>query len=235
MARWALWIDIEGFSRIYPRDMVQALLPLRALMEGIYHLGNAVCPESPYRLFAHQIGDGFVVVSEFAERSPELPVAIGAFLQRHILLSGGMGKCAISQGDFSDIQDCYPDVICENADNSGFLRLGDGLMSIFPVMGSALINAYRLSNRESGSLLLLDSDLPGPLPSGAVASKTTNDYSVVDWVHISTPEIAEIETKTGIQHPAAANLERLLRDYVTSNSSSLLSPWITNTLTLNGC
>jgi hypothetical protein len=203
--------------------------------KGFYRIGNDVCPETPHRLFAHQIGDGFVIVSQFADRSPELPLAIGTFLLRNILLAGGIGKCALSQGEFADIQGCYPEMIRENANESGAVRLGRGLMRVFPVMGSALINAYRLSKRESGALLLLDSDLQGNLPQGAVVAKRTSDYSVLDWVHTDTPEIDEIASKTGINHPQATILENKVRDYTNRNGSDLPKKWVTNTLELNGC
>ena len=171
MDRWAIFVDIEGFSKIYPENIGRALLPLGALMEGIYHVGNQVCSSTPDRLFAHHIGDGFVIVSEFSQRCPELPVAIGTFLLRNTLLAGGMAKCAISIGDFADIQGCYPDVIRENLISSDTVRLGDGFMRIFPVMGSALINSYRLSRKESGSLLLVDADVLTSSPPGLVVTK----------------------------------------------------------------
>lgn len=70
MNRWSLFVDIEGFSKFYPEQMSQALHPFCDMMEGIYSIGSAVCPDTPHRLFAHQLGDGFIIVSEFAERSP---------------------------------------------------------------------------------------------------------------------------------------------------------------------
>lgn len=234
VSRWSIFIDIEGFSKIYPDNMVQALMPLCSIMKAIFSVGNLVCPESPERLFAHQIGDGFIIVSESSERSPELPLALGIFLLRSTLLAGGMGKCSISQGDFSDIKGCYPEIILNNRDASGTVRMGRGLMHLFPVMGSALINAYRLGNRESGSLLIIDSILAASLPKRSVVTKTTDDYQVVDWIHTNTPEIKEIETKTGIQHPKVGRLEEKVRLYVDSNCSSLPKEWENNTLSLNG-
>jgi hypothetical protein len=235
MNRWALLIDIEGFSKIFPENMFQALKPLGSLMEGIYYIGTKVCPDEPNRLFAHQTGDGFILVSEYAERSPGMPIAIGVFLMRQILLAGGMGKCAISQGEFGDIRSCYPDVITKNCDENGRLRLGGGLMHFYPVMGSALINCYGLTKPESGSLLLIDSDLLESLSPDLVVSKVTSKYFVLDWVHTHIKELIEIEFKTGINHPDYKKLEELVKKYTSSNRSSLSDTWVNNTLFLNGC
>ncbi len=35
MDRWLIFVDIEGFKKVYPSNVVKALRPLRALMEGI--------------------------------------------------------------------------------------------------------------------------------------------------------------------------------------------------------
>lgn len=235
MNRWSLFIDIEGFSKAYPENMVRALRPLCNLMEGIFYVGSQVCPETPNRLFAHQIGDAFIVVSEFAERSPEMPIAIGIFLLRHIINSGGMGKCTISQGDFGDIRGCFPEIIRDNMDNSATVRIGDGKMYLHPVMGSALINSHEFGKKESGSLLILDNNLPQPFPSGVVVSKTASSYHVVDWVHSSTQEIDEIMLKTGVRHPNTSKTTSLIKDYIEKNNDGLKPDWIRNTLNLNGC
>lgn len=235
MNRWSLFIDIDGFSKIYSKDMVYAVKPLNALMQCIYYIGEKCCPETPYRLFVHQIGDGFIIVSEFAERCPEFPLAIGIFLMRSILSAGGIGKCAISQGEFADIQGCYPEVIRKNADNSGNLFIGRGTMRIFPVMGTALINAYRLSKSESGALLIVDKELPGSFPDSIFITKTFNNYYIIDWVHSYIKEIEEIEEKTGIKHPESLVLEKRLNKYIELNKSVLPCKWLKNTIELNKC
>src|SRR5439155_1670895 len=71
MRRWAIYIDIEGFSAIYSKDEVRALRGLGAVMEAVYRIGSTVCAERPNRLFVHQTGDGFVVVSDWVHA--ELP------------------------------------------------------------------------------------------------------------------------------------------------------------------
>lgn len=235
MERWAIYIDIEGFSKVYPQDSISALKPLRSLMEGIYHIGSKVCPETPNRLFAHQVGDGFVIVSEFAKRSPELPIAIATVLMQKVAIAGGVAKSAISKGEFSDIKGCYPDVIRENADDSGLIRLGRGLMRVFPVMGSALINAYRLSDQESGSLLLLDSYLAKNLPKGTIITKETKEYQIIDWIHSNTREIEDIKQGTNSKLKATSELEDIVRKYASNINSSTCSNWAQNTLSLNNC
>jgi hypothetical protein len=235
MDRWALYVDIEGFSSEYSRNLVRALRSLCAVMEAIYYIGACVCPESPNRLFAHQVGDGFIIVSEFAERSPGLPVAIGIFLLRCTLLAGSIGKCAVSQGEFADIQGCYPDVISNNLDDSGVgVPLGNGLMTVFPVMGTALINSHSLMKGKTGSLLIVDRDLAASPPAGAVVTEATCHHYVVDWIHTAMPEIAELESKTGIWHPSAEHLAERLRAYLGSHQAALHAAWVDNTLRLNG-
>jgi len=63
--RWAIYIDIEGFGSLYDQTM-RALLPLNALMEGIYRIGKRKYNDDASRLFAHQFGDGFVIVRDLA-------------------------------------------------------------------------------------------------------------------------------------------------------------------------
>lgn len=105
--RWGIYIDIEGFGSRYDPTM-KALLPLNALMEGIFNIGSKKYNDDVTRLFAHQFGDGFVIVSCFEENSLDRPAAIAIALMRHVLVGGGLAKASISEGGFSDIKGCYP-------------------------------------------------------------------------------------------------------------------------------
>src|SRR5262245_65364511 len=112
-------------------------------MKGILAIGSG--RESPNRIFAYQIGDGFIIVGEFIRHSLEEPIAIAILLMRQIALAGGIGRAAVSEGDLADVVGCYPKEIREATRRShGAFPLGGGVMTIFPVMGTALINAYRL-------------------------------------------------------------------------------------------
>jgi len=67
MCRWAIHIDMEGFSNLWDKED-QILLSLGELMRAIFRIGRKCFPASPERLFAHQLGDGFLIISDFPER-----------------------------------------------------------------------------------------------------------------------------------------------------------------------
>ncbi len=153
---WSVYIDIEGFGTRYGQTTMAALVPLNALMEGIYLIGSKKYNDDVNRLFAHQFGDGFVIVSCFKEEKLDRATSIAIALLRHVLASGGLAKASISEGGFSNIKSCYPRAVTDN-ENEGVVMLGAGLMTIIPVMGTALINAVAVDKRSpSGSLLTID-------------------------------------------------------------------------------
>ena len=105
--RWAIYIDIEGFAAKW-NDTIEAFRGLNALMEGIFWIGHRAFPEPPKRLFAHQFGDGFLIVSDFHEQSLDRAVLVSIALLRHVLSIGATAKAAIAEGDLSGIEGCYP-------------------------------------------------------------------------------------------------------------------------------
>jgi hypothetical protein len=138
-------------------------------MEGIHSIGERCYPESPHRLFAHQTGDGFVIVSEFGAVSLEVPAAIAIVLLRHVAARGRFAKASIGEGEFADIWGCYPARIREARIGEDSVRLGGGVMTVFPVMGTALIDAVGVGKRSpSGSLLTVASRNSARLPTGCL-------------------------------------------------------------------
>jgi len=223
MVQWSLYIDIEGFAKTYEVGS-QALISLGALMEGIYSLGSRCFVESPNRIFAHQVGDGFIIVGEFPKESLEDAISIAILLLRQITLAGGVGKAAISEGGFADVMGCYPKVVrsAASSGSGGAFPLGGGIMTVFPVMGTALINAYRLISRSgapSGPLLLISKqDLPR-LPQ-KLHAEVLGDYAIVDWVHASLPRVQELATSAQLTNPSAEITEQLLERYMKLNTLS---------------
>ncbi len=237
VARWAVYIDLEGSSKIYAGDEVQFFTSVDALMDCICRIGSLVCPETPNRLFVHQTGgDGFVIVSEFAQRSPEMPIAIGVVLMQTVLAAGAIAKAGISQGAFGDVSGCFTTLRRYPEDQDGQRRLGRGVMTVFPVMGTALINAHRLATRSPrGARLAVDSAMVTQKPDGVVVSHIEKDLIVVDWVHTRTSVIDEIVAKTDIHLPSAAELQERLVAYVAKAADTTDEDWRHYTLFLNGC
>jgi hypothetical protein len=76
MSRWSIWsiyIDVEGFSEIYRLRQGRAIQALGELLEALFLIASKKFPATPERLFIHQFGDGFVVVSDFIEPNPQTP------------------------------------------------------------------------------------------------------------------------------------------------------------------
>lgn len=237
MKRWAIYVDIEGSSKIYASDEAQFFASVEALLGGICGIGSRVCPETPDRLFAHRTGgDGFVIVSEFAQRSPEMPIAIAVVLVQTVLAAGGVAKAGVSQGEFADVQACLPTLQDYPPDEHGRRRLGRGILTVLPAMGTALINSHRLATRwPRGARLAVDRAMVGQIPSGLVVTHEDGDLIVVDWVHTRLPEIDEIVSKTRLSLPSPGELQQKLTAYVAKIGNAVDEDWKHYTLCLNGC
>lgn len=213
--RWAIYIDIEGFGTLYDREDT-VLWALGDLMEAIYLIGTKCYPETPDRIFAHQTGDGFVIVSEFAADALNVPVAIAIALLRHVSVRGRFAKAAIAEGGFAGITGCYPKKIRDADEKDGRVFMGGGLMTIFPVMGTALINAVAVAKRSpSGALLTLNASDATRLPSDLPVQEVVDQKVVsIDWVHSSIPLVAEIQTAAGLSAPTIEAMTKSFSNYI---------------------
>lgn len=212
--RWAIYIDLEGFGNLYDKENL-ILLSLGELMEGIFRVGCQCFPESPDRLFAHQLGDGFVIVSDFPEDTLDRPIAIALALLRHVAHSGRFAKATIAEGQFADIQSCYPSVVIKAAGSDRRVSLGAGVMTLFPVMGTALIRAFLVAkNCPSGPLLAVAAAERQRLPDGLVIHEVpSRDIVVVDWIHSQNELATEIAKKAGLNKPHMSTIAELLSKY----------------------
>ena len=227
-SRWSIWVDVEGFSELYCTDEVQAIRALRDLMESLYLIGSTIFSQSPDRLFIHQFGDGFVIVSDFQETSPGRPIAVCLAVMRHLLFRGVVTKAAISVGGFADISSCYPCVVRQALKDRRYVELGRGMMTITPGMGTALINSYRLANKRIGGVLVFDPS-PFNLMSGGVIIKSGSP-PVIDWVHSDFAMVGEICDKAGLDKVDKPTAEERLKDYIEQHKGMLRNDWIRSTL-----
>ncbi len=228
MKRWSIYIDIEGFSAIYASDKAQALYVLGVLSKYLFKIGSRVYPREGERLYIHQLGDGFVIVSDFPEKTLERPISIAIVLMQMILLNRGTARAGVSHGDFADVLGCYPVEISDNLIDSGYLRIGAGIMTIFQVMGDALINSHKLVHKSpKGPCLFVDSDLINFVPQTVLTlHKENRSILSVDWIHSCTSTVKEIYSVIGENMHPPNVFEDLLKEYI--KSYPLNDEWVRN-------
>jgi hypothetical protein len=213
---WCIYIDMEGFSALYAKED-QILWSLGEMMRAIYRIGSHVYPSPPDRLFVHQAGDGFVIMSDFHESSPARAISIATVILRHVASTGRYARAAISEGEISDIMGCYPEEVRDATAERGVVSLGEGLMTLFPVMGTGLIRSFGVNNsKPRGPLLLLDPRFRNRLPENVpIQDADKNDDGVlsVDWVHIDHPLVHTIQLEGKLPKIAPADIEARLAAY----------------------
>jgi len=229
LERWSIFIDIEGFSALWEHD-VQVLRSLADLMEGIYQIGCQCYPNSPDRIFAHQLGDGFIIVSDFGSESLEVPIAISVALMRHVGAGGRFASAAVTTGGFADIASFYPPSIRNAIVEGGRVPMGSGILTVFPVMGTALIRAYGLNRKAPrGSLLAIKrSDQPRIPACFLVQPHHESDTVLVDWIHSESALVSRLQAGAGLRAPEARQLERDVLGYC--NNHHPPTAWRENTI-----
>jgi hypothetical protein len=231
--RWSIWIDIEGFSKLWP-DSDVGLEGLKSLMLGIFEIGSQVFPDPENRLFAHQFGDGFVITSVFKEDCLDRCAAIAVCLMRYITNSGCLARAAIAEGDFADIKGCWPKAIRDACEDDR-VYIGQGLMTLIPVMGTALINANKLdaSNRVKGALLTIETKNRNRISDSfaSTVSSQSSEHHIIDWVHSRSCMIDHISTKVAMENTTDGQLENALKNYIAKHKLS--NEWAHNTLYYN--
>jgi hypothetical protein len=219
--RWGISIDIEGFSSLYEHTEAtqsKAIWGLHQLMDAVIKVGKNAYPGDPNknywdRIFAHQFGDGFIIVSNFEEPDPSRCISIAISLSRYMLLQGFATKTAISTGSMIDINGCYPDEMRNSQNNT--LKLGMGLMTSIPVMGTALTKAHKLSGRVSGNVVVIDLTQFKSIPEGLIKVSEGN-VGYIDWMSDSNSLAQEISEKAGLQFGSKKQLLSMFSSYITT-------------------
>jgi len=231
--RWGINIDIEGFSTNYEHSENRktfAIWAIRELIDAIYKVGTLCFPGDPDRnysdrIFAHQFGDGFIICSDYPEADATRAISIASAIMRHMIIKGFATKAAISAGDMSDIKGCYPNAVRDTNDDT--VHLGMGLMTIIPVMGTALTKAHKLAGKQSGAVLILDHKLLSlGLPEGV--DLRGEHCNCIDWISANLPLSNKIAKISGL---ATAEPHVLLQNLKCYCESEPTPPqhWVTST------
>jgi hypothetical protein len=217
--RWSIWIDIEGFSQIWT-DGTRGQRGINALITGIYAIGSTCYPDPGQRLFVHQFGDGFLIISDFQEHQLDRCAAIAIVLMRYAAKHDCLARAAIAEGEFGDFRGCWPEHIRDamaQSDRSNGVYMGLGLMTLIPVMGTALINANKLDSRNQmkGAILTIETRNLSRLSGGFIPMTNSKqcETSYLGWIHSDNPLIAEIASLGQLQLPSPEETERLVRRY----------------------
>lgn len=239
MNRWAVFLDLEGTSKVFPKNGRQLYVPFDASLDALCRIGKNVYPESPYRLFAHQVGgDGLIIVSEFSEGKPEVPISIAVLLMQTFLKMGAVAKGGISEGTYGDYQGCFPSLEKYKISHCTF-GIGRGILTIFPTMGTALINSHKYAScPPCGCRLAIDTALINSIPDGVVTyeyAKEKDKIIIIDWIHTQTKKMKEIKKLAGLCLPTTEQLEGMLINYIEKTGELKNTEWGINSLHFNGC
>ena len=146
---------------------------------------------------------------------------------RHVLASGGIAKASIAEGGFSDIKGCYPRKITDQEKN-GRIYMGSGLMTIIPVMGTALINSVGLDKRSpSGSLLTIGEENKERVSSHFKTKVIENGLASINWLTGEPDLVCEICKSSGLLNPSESERIQKLELYI--NENKLNPNWIRTT------
>ena len=233
MDRWSIFIDIEGFSEIYKQKEERAIILLGELMRCICRVGCRVFPEHHHRIFAHQVGDGFVIVSYASVSTLSQPIAISIAIMRTMLfLHFGATRVGISDGNFGDYYSCYPEEVRQLKEEHALLKIGYGIMTISQVMGDALINSYKIQSKApKGPCLIVDLRLKEYIPDdGLVIGKTEEGVIAIDWINSSMGEAMDVIRNMGYINAENSQLASRMKDYI--NSYQMKGEWAKNATNL---
>ena len=234
--RWCTFIDILGFRKLWESRQCKALNALRELMGAIHRVGTRVYPSEGERLFVHQMGDGFAIVSDFEERSFERPLGIASALMRHLASTGTFAAAAVAEGEFSDIIGCYPEEVIKDSEDGHVVRLGGGLMTLSRVMGTAFIRAYHLNaHAPSGPFVIVSEAHKDRVTGGfefrPVQGKRDSKLVSIDWMRAESPTIARIQGTAALSLPKAEELVQAIQSYC-AECPTVREKWSDNLRTL---
>lgn len=231
MDTWALYIDIEGFSNLFLKEKPRAILLLRGLLNDLYKIGSVLYKDESVRLFIYQFGDGFIICPDFEEDTLR-PISLATALMRSTLFRDGVSKAAITFGTMEDILGCYPDEIVKKS-NNGVVSIGEGILVFSQVIGYALINSYKLSEKVSGPVVVVDEEVIYRIQNdtGIIFEKLKGyrekEFFCINWIWSNCPLIDKICKVIRVPDSKPSELGQRLKEYM-NEQDGLTEQWILN-------
>ena len=237
-----IYLDIEGFSEIYKKNEGKAYDILSELVSDIYHIMTRIfhdttrsISEARLSLITYHLGDAFFISPGPLgwDLNLEIPLSISITLMKALSRIGAFAKTAISYGNMVDYSSIFPSDIQNNIEHS-YIKTHTGLFTIFPVMGLGWINAVKLSEKDSGPLLLLDQNFQESLDKSKFRLIEGYDlnYICIDWINTKNELITEIFNKINITQPSPDDIRKSLSGYLEINDMG--KRWKTNAEKLIG-
>jgi hypothetical protein len=213
MNRWALFIDIEGFSSIFKENETRAICLIGGLLADTVKVVEKISIDS-YRLFVHHLGDCLTIVSYSEESTLRKPIDIGVSLMQAMLYRGGILKMALSQGEFGDYLGCFSKI--RDKIENGRIRINQGIMTVLPLFGSAYVNASDLHKSIKGPCFVIDSRISEKIPENVVRL-SGNENIEINWLKTKSPGIEQYTDALDISVPNPEQLKQKLQYYLDSN------------------
>lgn len=224
---WAIFIDIEGFSKKYTQDRNVAKNSIIKLTELIYE----VAKKNDYLKITQFGSDGFLIIQDRLKMgSVDFPIKIASFLMQNMLFNGFVSKSKISYGVLYDITKDYPDYIQKELGSANTITIGNSLIRLTPFIGDSIINSYTL-NCARGPLMVLDYNLNINSCISAAIMKlfyniTDDKLTYVNWLGILPSDTPNDKI---INH--RSNLISVMKEYL-DNNNELPCMWRKNAETL---
>lgn len=233
MTELALYIDIEGFGLKFENGGKKSFIDLT---NDLHSLGQNIFSYLSIIQFG---GDGFLIKENLSyENKISRFIDLSVALLQIITLRGGTGRVQISNGYMSDISGLYSNEIQKEIQSNNQNILGGNnynIMLINPVIGTSIINCYKLKGPK-GPLLLVDNNLKEMLETEKIAFETLSygkctKYEVlnINWLKSKNENTELILNHFNFK---SIDVEEALTNYIETNALGLTNEWRSSALNL---
>lgn len=236
LAWWSIYIDIEGFSSLFLKEPTQGRDLLISLVNDLCHVATGLSKNQ--RLGIYQLGgDGFLIKCNSVSQDFETVIEISVALLRLAFSTIRLRKVHISYGDFADISGLYKGIessYSAQISANGVITVGGNIMTLVPLIGTALIRAYNLKS-PSGPLLFVDNHYTKhikelglntilPLNEKGLVSDTG---IAINWINTGNKSI-EKRVNEFLKVTDTKQIYSQFQAHLAQNSAKICNSWLGN-------